>query len=488
MALDFPSSPTNGQVYNNYYYNSARGAWNALLPAATPNFFTNATLNTSTLIDATATASVTSVTPLIVKSLSGQTTNIQSWQESSTILAGINQYGGFYTTNRLTVGASTISTSAIAHINTINAGNVGLLVKGSTSQTANLQEWQNSSGTVLSYVDSAGNINFSGSGSFVQSSTGRALFATNAAATTPLTVKAAASQTADIQQWQSSTGAVLSEINSAGELQVPRIGVGATMPTTTRLMSTASAATEVPIIARGAASQTAVLQAWQDSAGTVLASIEASGRLMSTAEIRTDGKIVGTTQPNNGSDGGVAVRAPASGTQTSGFLQFVNNAYTAQWASLEATPSSELKLNATYIKMPNQPTFFAYQPESGTYQQNGGIIIFGSTQLNTGSAYNTSNGRFTAPIAGIYQLNAMILCRSNTNPGEATFFKNGANIISRNMAYSNPVGTNAHDPVHFMTYLSLAAGDYVDVRTSVITSGDWYFGGGLGWFSGRLVG
>lgn len=29
MALDFPSSPTNGQVFNNYIYNSSIGAWKA---------------------------------------------------------------------------------------------------------------------------------------------------------------------------------------------------------------------------------------------------------------------------------------------------------------------------------------------------------------------------------------------------------------------------------------------------------------------------
>jgi len=27
MALDFPSSPTNGQVYDEFYYDSAAGIW-----------------------------------------------------------------------------------------------------------------------------------------------------------------------------------------------------------------------------------------------------------------------------------------------------------------------------------------------------------------------------------------------------------------------------------------------------------------------------
>ena len=39
MALDFPSSPTNGQVFNQYVYNSTTGAWknyndNAVVPSA----------------------------------------------------------------------------------------------------------------------------------------------------------------------------------------------------------------------------------------------------------------------------------------------------------------------------------------------------------------------------------------------------------------------------------------------------------------------
>jgi hypothetical protein len=80
-----------------------------------------------------------------------------------------------------------------------------------------------------------------------------------------------------------------------------------------------------------------------------------------------------------------------------------------------------------------------------------------------------------------------MLLRSGSSNGEATFFKNDANVIGRNMSYSMPIGSNAHDPMHFTIFLSLAAGDFVDVRVSA-TTGDWYFGGGLGWFCGRLVG
>ncbi len=53
-------------------------------------------------------------------------------------------------------GTSTFNGAAV--IANQAAGSVGLTVKGAASQTANLQEWQNSAGTVVSYVDSVGSL------------------------------------------------------------------------------------------------------------------------------------------------------------------------------------------------------------------------------------------------------------------------------------------------------------------------------------------
>ena len=46
-------------------------------------------------------------------------------------------------------GGSTITSSGTSVI--------GVVVKGASGQTANLQEWQDSSGTVVAYVDASGN-------------------------------------------------------------------------------------------------------------------------------------------------------------------------------------------------------------------------------------------------------------------------------------------------------------------------------------------
>lgn len=252
------------------------------------------------------------------------------------------------------------------------------------------------------------------------------------------------------------------------------------------ITATATTPSTIPLTVNGIASQTANLQSWQNSSGTALSVVNNIGTFA------TSGKVIGTTQPNAGSDGGIAVKAPASGTQTSGFLQFVNNAYSAQWASIEATPSSELKLNATYVKMPSQPTFFAWQQEGvGTYFTSAVTNpIFTSTLINAGNNYSTSTGRFTAPISGTYEFNCMLCVRSSSAAAELTFRKNGSNVVGRNLAYSNPSGAGGHDPAHYSIYIDLAANDYITPWISVNGSSgtDVYYGGGLGWFSGRLVG
>jgi hypothetical protein len=63
------------------------------------------------------------------------------------------------TNNKLLVNPySTVDNLATTQINTNVATNKGLVIQGFASQSANLQEWQNSSGTILSQVDSTGKI------------------------------------------------------------------------------------------------------------------------------------------------------------------------------------------------------------------------------------------------------------------------------------------------------------------------------------------
>jgi hypothetical protein len=109
--------------------------------------------------------STSATTPgLIVRGFASSSANIQEWQRSDGYLYGsLNQYGSFYTAGNLQVGSivaigsGTRGTEKVFILNDV-AANVGLIIKGAASQTANLQEWQNSAGNVLVKVDSYGYI------------------------------------------------------------------------------------------------------------------------------------------------------------------------------------------------------------------------------------------------------------------------------------------------------------------------------------------
>jgi hypothetical protein len=115
MPLDFPSNPTNGQTYDNYYYDATVGAWNSF----------SSTTNTipSTLKNLSVSTDTASGVPLTVNGVSGQTANLQEWVNSAgSGVASLTNSGTLTVqtlnlTNDLTVanggtGASTFTTGA----------------------------------------------------------------------------------------------------------------------------------------------------------------------------------------------------------------------------------------------------------------------------------------------------------------------------------------------------------------------------------------
>jgi hypothetical protein len=96
----------------------------------------------------------------------------------------------------------------------MNAGAaaIGITVRGAASQSANLQEWQNSAGTILSRIGSDGIASFGTSSSY--SATLNVSTAT--AAQKGLVVRGSASQSALLTEWQNSSGNVVAYISNGG--------------------------------------------------------------------------------------------------------------------------------------------------------------------------------------------------------------------------------------------------------------------------------
>jgi hypothetical protein len=97
------------------------------------------------------------------------------------------------------------------------------------------------------------------------------------------------------------------------------------------------------------------------------------------------------------------------------------------------TLSGSLTIQSGSIIMPNRPAFRvtgAGGPTAATTVISGSMV---SVDYNEGGYYNTSNGTFTAPIAGLYQVN--LVCRTYSNSGAAS----QAVVVKNNTAGSNGV-------------------------------------------------
>jgi hypothetical protein len=106
---------------------------------------------------------------ITVRGSSGQTANLTEWQDSaSSVVASITPSGTIRAGNFVTTGGgftSSVASKALLtpnadtggfRITTVDAANKGIVVQGSSSQSANLQEWQNNSATILASVNSSG--------------------------------------------------------------------------------------------------------------------------------------------------------------------------------------------------------------------------------------------------------------------------------------------------------------------------------------------
>lgn len=117
MALDFPNSPVDGQVYDNYFWDAATNAWRSSGSTSIPDFLTNATISTASLSDV----------PLRVDGIASQAANLQEWRNSSgTVLSSMSASGGLTLNNALTVGnggtgATSLTSGAYLKGNGVNA-------------------------------------------------------------------------------------------------------------------------------------------------------------------------------------------------------------------------------------------------------------------------------------------------------------------------------------------------------------------------------
>ncbi len=200
-------------------------------PAANFTFPDSATSTAGTIrtgAGATFVAPTLYSVPVLVKGAGTQSTNLTEWQNSSgAILARVSSGGAFVTSAVGVFGAQSNTPNAQLYVLSNSITNPTFVAKAIASQTSNLTEWQDSSGTVITRIDSSGQNIWTysirpqatpSSGSFIQLDSNQVRVTQQTAGAIAFIVKGATSQTANLQEWQNSTGTVLNAINSSGYL------------------------------------------------------------------------------------------------------------------------------------------------------------------------------------------------------------------------------------------------------------------------------
>jgi hypothetical protein len=227
----------------------------------------------------------------------------------------------------------------------VSTSAVGLIITGLASQTGNLQEWRRSGGGADLLVTNYGAI-ISGGGVTIASNPtinayGASMVINSGVSTYPsLILKAASGQSANLQEWNLDSGFQALRVLSNGSMLIGNVNVNSnnyisfikagggsgglaglrfgndgngtnqqtlTIDTSNPNLTLTHQIANGSFIVRGAASQTANLQEWQDSSGNVGLKVKADGSLQSgggawtkidaaygQVAVRTDGALWGS--------------------------------------------------------------------------------------------------------------------------------------------------------------------------------------------------
>ena len=207
------------------------------------------------------------------------------------------------------------------------------------------------------------------------------------------------------------------------------------------------------------------------------------------------GLVIGNTSMGNG---GLAIINSTSGTgriyfgdatgsdaaRNRGQINYYHSTDSMEFATSRAV---RLRIDSSgNITKPNNPSFRAYLTGSTQTANANADIIYQNTggshgSHNIGGHYNTSNGRFTAPVAGRYVFIMMHIPYGNYSNNATYISVNGVNKSAQHFSYTHG---NLWSGVTNTAVLNLSAGDYVTTKFSQQTT---IYGTQWGTFNGYLL-
>jgi hypothetical protein len=150
-------------------------------------------------------------------------------------------------------------------------------------------------------------------------------------------------------------------------------------------------------------------------------------------------------------------------------------------AKIDTMAATKLTGTIDRARLPSVVAFSA-KSGAGNTTQNSVVLPFTIENFDIGGNYDTTNKRFTAPVAGIYHFDCTIHS-SSSQASAAWIRKNGTNYL-RGFHASSSGGYEGQLVIN--VNMKLAANDYVDIYSPA--SYQFYLVDGYNEFSGFLIG
>ena len=147
-----------------------------------------------------------------------------------------------------------------------------------------------------------------------------------------------------------------------------------------------------------------------------------------------------------------------------------------------------------YNTKPNNPVFMAYRTSNYATTTSATALVFNEEKIDVGNNYDTSNGRFTAPVTGLYEFGYASIASNTATVYRYDLRVNGALPYSPlrlelriDQNDQGAYGTNGE----YVCYVQMTAGQYAQVYVHSDNTVNNVYGSssyGYTYFRGRLIG
>ena len=157
--------------------------------------------------------------------------------------------------------------------------------------------------------------------------------------------------------------------------------------------------------------------------------------------------------------------------------------------------------NGEYNTQPSNPVFIAYRTSFYSLTSTASEMVYNNERIDVGSNYNTSNGRFTAPVTGLYEFAYASIAHNNNTVYRYDLRINGSRPyspmrlelrIDQRGNWDSSSNANAEYGTNgeYVCYVNMTAGQYASVYATADASTTCYGDSNYGYtyFRGRLIG